>query len=498
MISKGNQRAGGQHLATHLLNQIDNERVQVMDIRGSIANDLHGAMAEWQATATGTKCKKYLYSLSINPDPKQRPLSREEFQDFIARTEKSLGLENQPRAIVFHTKHGREHCHVAWSRIDTEKLKAVQLSHDRQKLRTVVQEFARDYGLELTQAMKKNRGKDRYEDRKKYKSLADRQQEERTGISKQDRQKEITEAWSQTTTGKAFIQALEKRGYIPAQGNKRAYVVIDRYGEVHSLSRQIDGARAKDVTTRLHDTPLESLPTAQNAQKHAKEKTQAALKEFFAIQKDPRRQKLEARHLKKRETLAKRKAALLERQKQQRQRLSERIRERNEQRAAEKTKLIKKLWAKMIGQKPQRAGLTSGQKKSIEAQKRRHKRQLKDISRRERSLKALQSREVRSLETKIKREGRQAARSAPTKEQKRLLEKFMQNAQDIAKGREAPKSTARDTQKIKPPEKESSLPFNQKAEDKKVEFSQEFIKALKTRKVQKKEPRDRGRGPTPT
>jgi len=60
-----------------------------MDIHGSIGNDLHGAMAEWQATATGTKCKKYLYSLSINPDPKQRPFSREEFQDFIAWTEKA-------------------------------------------------------------------------------------------------------------------------------------------------------------------------------------------------------------------------------------------------------------------------------------------------------------------------------------------------------------------------------------------------------------------------
>jgi hypothetical protein len=28
-----------------------------------MANDLHGAFAEWAATATGTKCQKYLYGI---------------------------------------------------------------------------------------------------------------------------------------------------------------------------------------------------------------------------------------------------------------------------------------------------------------------------------------------------------------------------------------------------------------------------------------------------
>jgi hypothetical protein len=67
MIPKGNQRAGGQQLATDLLNAYDNDRVEVAEVRGPIAQDLHRAFAGWRAEAKATNCSKYLYSLSINP-----------------------------------------------------------------------------------------------------------------------------------------------------------------------------------------------------------------------------------------------------------------------------------------------------------------------------------------------------------------------------------------------------------------------------------------------
>src|ERR1019366_8407318 len=156
MIPKGNQRGGGQQLAAHLMNDFDNDRVEVANVRGAVARDLSGAFAEWQAEAKTTNCRKYLYSLSLNPDQRQGKLTREQYLDFVARAEKHLGLENQPRAIVFHIKYGREHAHVVWSRIDTEKMRAVQMSNDHQKLRKVVQEFARDHGIELPDGLKNN------------------------------------------------------------------------------------------------------------------------------------------------------------------------------------------------------------------------------------------------------------------------------------------------------------------------------------------------------
>ena len=45
MILKGNQRGGGQQLAAHLQNSFDNERVEVAEIRGSVAQSEHRPLA---------------------------------------------------------------------------------------------------------------------------------------------------------------------------------------------------------------------------------------------------------------------------------------------------------------------------------------------------------------------------------------------------------------------------------------------------------------------
>jgi hypothetical protein len=46
MICKASQRGGGRQLAAHLLNAHDNVRVEVADMRGSVARDLAGAFKE--------------------------------------------------------------------------------------------------------------------------------------------------------------------------------------------------------------------------------------------------------------------------------------------------------------------------------------------------------------------------------------------------------------------------------------------------------------------
>lgn len=114
MISLASERGLGQDLATHLLNADQNEYVEVAFVRGAVADDLHGAFSEWEVQARSlTKCKNYLYSVSINPDPAQGPITRDQYLDYIGRVEKKLGLEGQPCAAVFHIKHDREHCHVS-------------------------------------------------------------------------------------------------------------------------------------------------------------------------------------------------------------------------------------------------------------------------------------------------------------------------------------------------------------------------------------------------
>jgi hypothetical protein len=48
MILKGNRRDGGQKLATQLLNADNNQRIEIVEVRGAVARDLHGAFEEWK------------------------------------------------------------------------------------------------------------------------------------------------------------------------------------------------------------------------------------------------------------------------------------------------------------------------------------------------------------------------------------------------------------------------------------------------------------------
>lgn len=264
MIPKASQRGGGKDLATHLLNAFDNELVEVAEVSGAIAPDLHGAFAEWEAIATGlTKCRNYLYSLSVNPDLGQGQLSRAQYMDYVDRVEKALGLSGQPRAIVYHIKDGREHCHVVWSRIDYQNEKAVHLAFDREKLMMVTRQFAREHGLELPEGY----GPGRFDERRQKISLYERAQERATGLSKEERQLQVTQAWRQSDSPKAFVRALEDLGYVLATGN-RPYVLIDIYGGMNALPKLIDdrSVRTKDIRAFLEkEFPPESLPTVEEA-----------------------------------------------------------------------------------------------------------------------------------------------------------------------------------------------------------------------------------------
>lgn len=504
MIPKASQRGGGQQLATHLLNAIDNERAEVLDMRGAVARDLHGAFAEWEAAASATNCRKYLYSLSINPDPQQRRLSREEVADFITRAETRLGLADQPRAVVCHVKDGREHFHVAWSRIDTQKMRAVQLSHDRPKLRAAVLEFARDKGLELPARMKQHTH-DRFNARAARSNHAEKQQEERTGITKEERRRDITEAWNRSDSGQSLLRALEERGYLLAQGDRRGYVVVDRHGEIHSLPRQIEGVKTKQIQARLIDFPPDRLPPAAKAQEFAKQKTRISLKEHFRQQADHGRDRLHAAHKQRRAALDKIKITLEQRHRAERAALLAVQRDRNQKIAKERREREPKGLAAFLGKITGIMGITKQRQQEADAQRtkaqrenigqltRRQERESRDLARQFRALGRVEKRELRSLETKLKREvfaqRREAARAIPartlTPEQQHKEHEFKENAREMT----TPAEPAAVTRK--------------KSEGRVI--SDKFAEALKARAAEKKKQKqqdkerspDRQRGPTP-
>ena len=424
MILKGNRRGGGQQLAAHLMNSFDNERVEVADVRGAIAQDLSGAFAEWAAQGRSTKIqKKYFYSLSANPDQAQGHLTREQYYDLIERTERSLKLVGQPRAVVFHEKRDkdgtvREHCHVVWSRVDTDRMKAIDIDFDRLKLRTVAREFARDHGLELPDGMKKDGKRDRFDERAKQENLAERQQKERTGISKAERMADIATCWKETSNGAAFVNALEARGYYLARGNRRAYVVVDLNGEVHSLARQIEGVRTRQLKERLAEHPPDKLPDVEAARAWAK-------KEREQRQKDPVREPSEAekRHAalklhqqQRREDLDHLRINLIGRHMTEREGLKAAHEAQNAgiatARLQKQPKGIMAFLARVTGIKlivearQQRLdkARAAEHKQQTEALHRTHDRELHEMDRRYRALAVLDTRENKSAETALKRE----------------------------------------------------------------------------------------------
>jgi Relaxase/Mobilisation nuclease domain len=445
MIPKASQRGLGQDLATHLQNAYDNEYVEIAEVRGAVVHDLHGAFAEWELCAHAmTGCRNYLYSLSVNPDPAQGPLTREQYLDYINRAEGKLGLSSQPRAVVFHIKDGREHCHVVWSRIDTGRGKAIHQAFDRQKLMMVTRQFAREHGLLLPEGMLNDAGRNR---RKKSLSLYEKHQQEATGLTKEERIAQVTQAWRQSDGARAFVRVLEELGYVLATG-KRPYVLVDLYGEMNALPKLIDDkqVRTKDIRAFLErDFPPESLPSVDEA-KALVASHRKAIDDFGKAQaRADRVDTLKASQAERRRTLEDEQTVMKTRQATERKDLA--LHQREARRALEEaheaetkrvglqrdkgraTGLVAIL-ARVSGFDALRRQLRRHQDRRREERfvdelqaldqpqvqvrlelQRRHEAQSLDMDRRRRALEQVEARELKSLETELLKERRVAERA---------------------------------------------------------------------------------------
>lgn len=266
MILKASQRGGGRQLAIHLLKTEENEHVHVHELRGFTADDLEGAFKEAHAISRGTLAKQFLFSLSLNPPPKEQ-VSVDAFESAIGSVEKKLGLEGQPRAIVFHEKDGRRHAHAVWSRIDSENMKAINLPFFKTKLRDVARELYLEHGWQMPRGFVNSRERDPASF-----SLAEWQQAKRGGHHPKALKQMFQELWASSDSGKAFAAALQSRGYTLAHGDRRGHVAVDYRGEVYAIARYT-GFKTKDIRTRLGDEA--ALPSVEQAKAgHAERMTE--------------------------------------------------------------------------------------------------------------------------------------------------------------------------------------------------------------------------------
>ena len=258
MIIKGKSRAEPVALAAHLGNAEKNERVQLLETRGTIAEDLRGALIEMNAYAVGTRCEKPLYHAALSPEP-PHCLTSEQRNDAVNALEEKLGLSGHARIVVMHEKLGREHVHVVWSRIDLENMRSVSDSHNYRRHEEVSRDLERRFGHDRVQGAHHER--DGVERPDRTPSRAELRQEERTGITGKQVKAEVSELFRGSDGPEAFRAALADKGYLLANGDRRDFVVFDKKGGIHSLARRLDGVKAAELRTFMEPLDRESLPS---------------------------------------------------------------------------------------------------------------------------------------------------------------------------------------------------------------------------------------------
>ena len=271
MIIKGGSRGGPSQLARHLQRTDTNETVEIVQL-DSPTGSLREALRDWQLIAAGTRGSKGLYHANIDPDARYT-MTADQWKIAVDRLEKELGLDGQPRAVVMHEKHGREHIHVVWQRTNIDTMTMVSdsynyVAHERASLA-----LENEFGHEHVPGKHAKRDREKQPEFPREKiNHAEWQQAERAGIDPRQFKETITALYQHSDSGQAFQAALDERGLIVAKG-RRDYVIVAEDGQVYSLARQISGVGEKDLRAFMADVDRESLPTVEQAKAQQEERS---------------------------------------------------------------------------------------------------------------------------------------------------------------------------------------------------------------------------------
>lgn len=231
MVIRGNTRGNGKQLAQYLISGEANENVQIVEVAGRLnakADYLNQTLQSMSLTSELTKSNKGLYHAQINPAySEDRSMTTKDWFKAADILGKQLGLDEQRRVIVLHTKKGRTHAHVVWERYDHITGRVISNSFSRLAQDRARKEMERVFEHQPTPHRNKHRP---------------------------ELKEALTELWNQTETGKDFVRAVHANGCMLAEGVPRhPFMVVDENGRSFDLVRQLKGIRIKDVRQRLRN-----------------------------------------------------------------------------------------------------------------------------------------------------------------------------------------------------------------------------------------------------
>lgn len=195
--------------------------------------------------ATGRKLRKPVFAFSLSWAPEQQP-DKPTMLEAAKRSLEALGLAEHQAIIVAHSDRPHRHVHIVANTVHPMTGLVAQLKHTKRKLSDFALQYEQEGGRIYCARREENR--------------RTREQGKPTRYS----DPHVQEAWKATSSGKAFVAALEGKGYRLAQGRKRL-VVIDPYGKAHNPARLLKDVKAADIRRRLDDIDLSRLPDADEA-----------------------------------------------------------------------------------------------------------------------------------------------------------------------------------------------------------------------------------------
>ncbi len=155
-------------------------------------------------------------------------------------------------------KEGRRHAHAVWSRIDADKMKAINLPHYKNRLNALSKELYLENGWELPNGHRENGWANPLNF-----TLAEWQQAKRLDLDPREIKQLFQDAWRSSDNKQGFEGALGERGYFLAKGDQRGFVAVDLHGEVYSVSR-FTGVKPKELAERLgHPDQFQSVDEAK-------------------------------------------------------------------------------------------------------------------------------------------------------------------------------------------------------------------------------------------
>ncbi len=271
MIVNGSSNRCVAWWTQHLQSEV-NEKFRVVESHGLRAGDINGMLQEMTDLAQGTRCQNPFYQINFSPAPGEL-LTPEQWDHVRETLEKQHGFEGQPYFMVMHTKHGEEHPHYIYFRVNLETGKTISDSYDARKNHAIARTVEWELGLQKVvgpydrepDAARPTRAPKRWEMSRGLK----------TGIDPRDVAAEVTALFRQSKTGTEFKAALEQRGYQLATG-ARAWLILDAAGKEHSLARRC-AITTKELKAFMADIDMAALPTVEEAKPRRKQPAMTAI-----------------------------------------------------------------------------------------------------------------------------------------------------------------------------------------------------------------------------